>query len=174
MRQKRKLWIGLAIVAVIIILVLIGRFASRGSSAKVEVAKVEARTIRSSVLASGQLIYLNPVELKPEIIGKISAIPVVEGQMVKKDQVVLRIDPTLYQAAVSQATAGVQQAQLAIESQKISVANIQLQWNRQQALFKQHLVDANSFDQLTNQLDIAKVQLNSQQESLRIAQAQLS
>ncbi|MBU6421463.1 MAG: hypothetical protein KGQ62_05195, partial [Gammaproteobacteria bacterium] len=61
MRQKRKLWIGLSIVAGIIILVLIGRFASRGSSAKVEVAKVEARTIRSSVLASGQLIYLNPV-----------------------------------------------------------------------------------------------------------------
>ena len=174
MPKKSKLWISLAIIAGIIVIVLISRFAAHGSTEKVTVAKVEARTIRSSILASGQLIYINPVELKPEIIGKISAIPVVEGQMVKKDQVVLRIDPTLYQAAVAQAAAGVQQAQLAIESQKISVANIQLQWNRQQALFKQHLVDANSFDQLTNQLDIAKVQLNSQQESLRIAQAQLN
>ncbi|MGH8293030.1 MAG: efflux RND transporter periplasmic adaptor subunit [Gammaproteobacteria bacterium] len=174
MPKKRKLWISLAIIAGIIVLVLISRFATHGSAEKVTVAKVEARTIRSSILASGQLIYINPVELKPEIIGKITAIPVVEGQLVKKDQVVLRIDPTLYQAAVAQAAAGVQQAQLAIESQKISVANVQLQWNRQQALFKQHLVDANSFDQLTNQLDIAKVQLNSQQESLRIAQAQLN
>ena len=174
MRQKRKLWIGLAIVAGIIILVIIGRFASHGSSAKVEVAKVETRTIRSSVLASGQLIYLNPVELKPEIIGKISAIPVVEGQMVKKDQVVLRIDPTLYQAAVAQAEAGVQQAQIAIQSQKLTISNLQLQWNRQHTLFQQHLVDANSFDQLTNQLDIAKEQLDSQNEALRIAQAQLN
>lgn len=174
MSKKRKVWISLAIVAGIIILVIISRFATHGSTEKVTVAKVEARTIRSSILASGQLIYINPVELKPEIIGKISAIPVVEGQMVKKDQVVLRIDPTLYQAAVAQAEAGVQQANIAIESQKLSISNLQLQWNRQQALFKQHLVDANSFDQLTNQLAIAKVQLDSQREALRIAQAQLN
>ena len=174
MRQKRKLWITLAIIAGIILLVLIGRFAAHGNAQKVRVAKVEARTIRSSILASGQLIYLNPVELKPEIIGKISAIPVVEGQMVKKNQVVLRIDPTLYQAAVAQTQAGVQQAELAIQSQKLTVANLQLQWNRQHELYKQHLVDANSFDQLTNQLAIAKVQLHSQQEALRVAQAQLN
>lgn len=174
MRQKRKLWIALAIVAGIIILVLIGHFASHGDSQKVEVAKIETRTIRSSILASGQLIYLNPVELKPEIIGKISDIPVVEGQMVKKNQVVLRIDPTLYQAAVAQAQAGVQQAQIAIQSQKLTITNLQLQWNRQQALYKQHLVDANSFDQLTNQLDLAKKQMDTQKEALLISQAQLN
>lgn len=174
MQKKRKLWITLAIIAGIIILVLISRLASHGSTEKVTVAKVEARTIRSSILASGQLIYLNPVELKPEIIGKISAIPVVEGQMVKKNEVVLRIDPTSYQAAVVQAEAGVQQAQIAIQSQKLTISNLQLQWNRQHALFQQHLVDANSFDQLTNQLDIAKEQLDSQNEALRIAQAQLN
>ena len=174
MRQKRKLWITLAIIAGILLLVLIGRFAAHGSAQKVTVAKVEDRTIRSSILASGTLVYLNPVELKPEIIGKISAIPVVEGQMVKKNQVVLRIDPTLYQAAVAQAQASAQQAELAIQSQRLTVANLRLQWNRQHALYQQHLVDANTFDQLTNQLDIAKVQLDSQQEALRVAQAQLN
>ncbi len=174
MRQKRKLWITLAIIAGIVILILISRFAGSRDTQKVDVAKIEARTIKSSILASGQLIYINPVELKPEVIGKISAIPVVEGQMVKNGQVVLRLDPQLYAAAVDQAQAGVQQAQLAIESQKLTISNLQLQYNRQQALFKQHLVDANTFDQLGNQLDIAKVQLDSQKEALRIAQAQLS
>ncbi|MGA9852781.1 MAG: efflux RND transporter periplasmic adaptor subunit [Gammaproteobacteria bacterium] len=174
MRQMRKLWISLAIIAGILILVLISRLAGHGNTQKVQVAKVEARTIRSSILASGQLIYRNPVELKPEVIGKITEIPVVEGQMVKKNQVVLRLDPTLYAAAVAQQQAGVQQAQIAIETQKLTISNLQLQWNRQQALFKQHLVDANTFDQLTNQLDIAKVQLDSQREALRIAQAQLN
>lgn len=174
MQKKRKLWIALAIVAGVIVLILIGRFAGHGDRQKVEVAKVETRTINSSILASGQLIYLNPVELKPEIIGKISAIPVVEGEMVKANQVVLRIDPTLYQAAVQQAQAGVQQAQIAIQSQKLTIANLQTQWNRQHALFQQHLVDANSFSQLTNQLDLAKEQMDSQKEALLIAQAQLN
>ncbi|MGH8280111.1 MAG: efflux RND transporter periplasmic adaptor subunit [Gammaproteobacteria bacterium] len=174
MQKKRKLWVALAIIAAVVILVVIGRLASHGDRQKVEVAKVEKRTIKSSVLASGQLIYLNPVELKPEIIGKISAIPVVEGQMVKANQVVLRIDPTLYQAAVQQAEAGVQQAQMAIESQKLTISNLQTQWNRQHALYQQHLVDANSFTQLTSQLAIAKVQLDSNREALRIAQALLN
>lgn len=173
MRQKRKLWIALAIIAGIIVVVALARLAGHGDSQKVEVAKVETRTIRSSILASGQLIYRNPVELKPEIIGKISAIPVVEGQIVKANQVVLRIDPTQYQAAVQQAQAGVQQAQIAIKSQKLTISNLQLQWNRQHALFQQHLVDANSFDQLTIQLDLAKKQMDTQKEALIIAQAQL-
>ena len=174
MRQKRKLWITLAIIAGIVILIVISHFAGSRDTQKVDVAKIEARTIKSSILASGQLIYINPVELKPEVIGKISAIPVVEGQMVQNGQVVLRLDPQLYTAAVDQSQAGVQQAQLAIESQKLTISNLQLQYNRQQTLFKQHLVDANTFDQLGNQLDIAKVQLDSQKEALRIAQAQLS
>lgn len=162
MRQKRKLWITLAIVVGIIILVLIGRLAGRHDIQKVDVAQVTTRTIRSSILASGQLVYLNPVELKPEVIGKITEIPVVEGQLVKENQVVLRLDPQLYAAAVAQAQAGVEQAQIAIESQKLTIANLQLQYHRQQALYKQGLVDANTFDQLGNQLAIAKVQLDSQ------------
>ncbi len=174
MRQKRKLWIALAIVVGIIILVLIGRLVGRQYTQKVDVAKVTARTIRSSILASGQLVYLNPVELKPEVIGKITEIPVVEGQLVKKNQVVLRLDPQLYAAAVAQAQAGVEQAQIAIESQQLSIANLQLQYHRQQALYKQGLVDANTFDQLGNQLAIARVQLDSLKEALRIAHAQLN
>ncbi|HET7921127.1 MAG TPA: efflux RND transporter periplasmic adaptor subunit, partial [Gammaproteobacteria bacterium] len=174
MKQNRKLWTGLGIVAAIILIILISKLAGGSEGVQVEVAKVEARTIRSSILASGQLIYLNPVELKPEVIGKISAIPVVEGQMVKKGQVVLRLDPQVYEAAVAQAQAAVQQAKLGIQTQKLTIANLQDQYERQQKLFKQGLVDANSFEQLGNQLDIAKVQLDSQNEALSIAQAQLS
>ncbi|MGH8372989.1 MAG: efflux RND transporter periplasmic adaptor subunit [Gammaproteobacteria bacterium] len=174
MKQKRKLWIGLGILGALVLLIIISRVAGGSKGEQVEVAKVEARTIRSSILASGQLIYLNPVELKPEVIGKISDLPVVEGQLVNKGQVVLRLDPQLYEAAVAQSKAGVQQARIAIESQKLTIANLQSQYDRQQKLFKQGLVDANSFDQLSSQLDIAKVQLNSQNEALSIAEAQLS
>lgn len=174
MKEKRKLWIGIGIIGALVLLIVIGRLAGGSKGERVEIAKVESRTIRSSILASGQLIYLNPVELKPEVIGKISAIPVVEGQLVKKGQVVLRLDPNVYEAAVAQAKASVEEARIAIESQKLSIANLQLQYDRQQKLFKQGLVDANSFDQLSNQLDIAKVQLQSQQQALSSAEAQLS
>ena len=173
MTKQRKLIVVLAVLGGIVLLVVIARI-TRSSGIAVETAEVQARTIRSSILASGELQYKDPVELKPEVIGKISAIPVVEGQRVHKGQVVLRLDPILFQAQVAQQQAAVQQAQIAIQSQKLTVANLEQQYSRQQALFKQHLVDANSFDNLKNQLDLADTEMQAREQALEIAQAELT
>ncbi|HEX7965922.1 MAG TPA: efflux RND transporter periplasmic adaptor subunit [Gammaproteobacteria bacterium] len=174
MANKRKLWTALAIAGGLVLIIVISRTAGRSRGVQVETAQVEARTIRSSILASGELQYKDPVELKPEVIGKISEIPVVEGQRVHKGQVVLRLDPEIFKAQVLQQQAAVQQAQIAIQGQKLTVANLQLQFNRQQQLYKQHLVDANSFDNLKNQLDLADSELEARQQALEIAQAELT
>ena len=174
MTNKRKLLTFLGIIGGIVVLVLVARLGSRSSGEKVETAKVETRTIKSSILASGQLQYLNPVELKPEVIGKISEIPVVEGQRVSKGQVVLRLDPQLFQAEVAQQQANVEQAQVAITSQQLTINNLQLQYDRQQKLFKQGLVDANTFDTLSNQLDVAKSDLDARKQALEMSKALLS
>lgn len=173
MTGQRKLIVTLGVAGGIVLLVVVARLTRGGGGVKVETDEVMPRTIKSSILASGELEYKDPVELKPEVIGKISAIPVVEGQRVHKGQVVLRLDPELFQAQVAQQQAAVQQAQIAIQSQKLTVANLQLQYERQQALYKQHLVDANSFDNLKNQLDLATTEMQNRQQALEIAQAQL-
>ncbi len=174
MANKRKGLIAFGIVAAVVLVVVIGSLTDRQRGPKVEVSKVEPRTVRSSILAGGQLSYLDPVELKPEVIGRISAIPVRDGQRVSKGEVVLRLDPQVYAAAVEQAQAGVMQAQTAIASQQLTAGNLAQQVQRQQALFRRGLVDANSFDNLRSQLAIARVQVQAQREALRIAQAQLS
>ncbi|HEX2668750.1 MAG TPA: efflux RND transporter periplasmic adaptor subunit [Gammaproteobacteria bacterium] len=174
MDKKRKLWTALAIAGGIVLIIVLSKVGGSRGGTQVETAQVEARTIRSSILASGELQYKDPVELKPEVIGKISEIPVVEGQRVRKGQVLLRLDPEIFKAQVLQQRAAVQQAQIAIQSQKLTVANLQLQFNRQQQLYKQHLVDANSFDNLKNQLDLADSELEARQQALEIAQAELT
>src|SRR5215472_18536921 len=174
MTKPRKLIIVLAILGGLVLLVVVARLGSHNGGTQVEMAKVEPRTILSSILASGALQYKDPVELKPEVIGKISSIPVVEGQRVHKGQVVLRLDPELFQAQVAQQQAAVQQADIAIQSQKLTVANLQQQYDRQQALYKQHLVDSNTFDNLKNQLDLAGTEMQNREQALEITQAQLS
>lgn len=174
MTGKRKGLIAAGILAGAVILIVAGVAGRHKEGTKVQVTKVEPRTVRSSILAGGVMNYLDPVELKPEVIGRISAIPVKEGQRVHEGEVVLRLDPQVYQAAVQQAEATVMQAQTAIEGQKLTVANLDQQVGRQRALFKRGLVDANSFDNLENTLAVARVQLQSQREALGIAQAQLT
>jgi len=174
MTKQRKLLISLAVIGGLVLLVVISRLANHDGGVKVETTKVEPRTIMSSILASGQLQYRDPVELKPEVIGKISEIPVVEGQKVHKGQIVLRLDPVLYQAQVTQQQASLQQAEIAIQSQKLTVTNLEQQYARQQALFNQHLVDENSFDNLKNQLDLANTELLARQQALEAAQAELT
>ena len=174
MTPMRKGMIAAGIAAAVVILVAFGSAERHDAGPKVTVDKVAARTVRSSILAGGILNYLNPVKLKPEVIGRISAIPVKEGEHVRRGEVVLRLDPQVYEAAVQQAEASVLQAHSAIESQKLTVADLALQVKRQRAIFRRGLVDANSFDNLQSQYAIAQVQLQSQREALDIAQAQLN
>lgn len=174
MNGKRKGLIAAGILAGVVTLVLIGVAGHHKDGTKVQVTKVEPRTVRSSILAGGVMNYLDPVELKPEVIGRISEIPVKEGERVHKGEVVLRLDPQVYQGAVQQAEATVMQAQTAIQGQKLTVANLEQQVARQRALFRRGLVDTNSFDNLENTLAVARVQLQSQREALNIAQAQLT
>lgn len=174
MAGRRKGLIALGIVAAVILVVVIGSLSHRDSGPLVQVSKVQTRTVRASILAGGVLSYLDPVELKPEVIGRITEIPVKEGQRVHSGEVVLRLDPQVYAAAVKQAQASVMQAQTLIESQKLTVNNLERQVGRQRALYKRGLVDANSFEDLQSQYEIAREQLGSQRQAEHIAQAQLN
>lgn len=174
MAVSRKGLIAIGIVASVLVVVAIGNLTHRDNGPLVEVSKVEARTVRASILAGGVLSYLDPVELKPEVIGRITEIPVKEGDSVHAGEVVLRLDPQVYLAAVQQAQASVSQAQALIESQKLTVTNLDRQLARQRTLYKRGLIDANSFEDLQSQFEIAREQLGSQRQAERIAQAQLN
>jgi len=60
MKQNRKLWTGLGIVAGLIVVIVIARVATSHKGQQVDVAKVQARTIRSSILASASLSISTP------------------------------------------------------------------------------------------------------------------
>src|SRR5512142_2566509 len=74
------------------------------TAAKLE--KVGKRNIVSIVSASGQLEPKKKVDVSSDITGRIVQLPFREGEMVQKGQVVVKIDPTQYEAGVERAQAG--------------------------------------------------------------------
>lgn len=116
--MKRKTKIVLGVVALVLVTAAAVAVFARGGDSGVEVraAVVEARDLQSSVRASGWIQPRVAVDVQSDIMGRVTALNVAEGDAVQRGQVLLRIDPTQYEAAVERARAGVSQA-LANEAQ---------------------------------------------------------
>ncbi|HIG67067.1 MAG TPA: efflux RND transporter periplasmic adaptor subunit [Porticoccaceae bacterium] len=165
----------LIIVGVVIALVAIAYFKQTGSSpvvsVNVELAKIEE--IKSSILASGTLIYKEQIELRSEVIGQVSEMLVEEGDKVSKDQVLMRLDPRTFNADVEQQQAYVRIQTIAIERQKQELKNITSKWQRNKNLFERKMIGQDAFELVDNQYALAKIDLRSREEALTQAQATL-
>ncbi len=119
----------------------------------VEVAKVAVQALRDDALAVGSLRARHSVMLRPELVGRITALNFKDGGPVRKGQILVQFDDQLQQAELQQ-----MQAQLAIA----------------QASFKrtQELVAANFMAQQTLDTSAANVQVA--QAQLALARARLN
>ena len=105
MSKRTKLSI-FGIVFVLLLIVVGTVAANRGDKPiDVRVETVEARDLIASVTASGKVQPRTMVDLSADITGRIVSLRVREGDMVTKGQLLLRIDPAQYEAAVQRAEA---------------------------------------------------------------------
>ncbi|HSJ14989.1 MAG TPA: efflux RND transporter periplasmic adaptor subunit [Longimicrobiales bacterium] len=164
--MKRRTKIGIAVTAVVVIGGLAAMIAATRDKGAVaaNVQPVERRDLVAYVNASGWIRPHRRVDVQADIMGRIVELNVREGQNVSRDQVLLRIDPTQYQAAVSRARASVSEA-LAREAQ--ARANL-LQAERQAERFRQ-LAAANANLVSGQQLEEAATQVEVQRELLNAA-----
>lgn len=164
----------IAIGAIALLIALPVFFKSRGGDAKsVEVQAVAAREVKASILASGNLVFRDQALLSPEVIGKVRAVLVEEGDQVEEGQVVLRLDEQVYQAEVAQQEAFVRQQRINIQRQQLNLANQARQWKRVEELHQRGLLDDNQADAARHAWQMAEVDLRSSRETLTQAEASL-
>jgi HlyD family secretion protein len=131
--------------------------------------------IRASILASGKLSHEEEVLLSTEVIGKVAALYVQEGDAVTAGQLVLQIDDEAPRAMVEQQQASTRMQQIAIESAKLRLANLELQWERKKQMHQRGLLEGgnDAFEAATNEVELARLDIQSRQASLAQAQALL-
>lgn len=168
-----KRWIGIAAILVVLSLPFVFR-GGGGSAKQVEVEKVASRAIRASILASGNLVFREQAQLSPEVIGKVRAVLVEEGDHVEKGQVVLQLDEQVYAAEVAQHEANVRQQRINIDRQNLNVETQQRQWNRSRELHERKLLDDNSYDTARQTFELAGIDLRTSREGLLQAEAMLN
>lgn len=113
--------------------------------AGVEVARVEALSLRDDAQAVGSLRARQSVMLRPELVGRISALNFKDGGAVRRGQILVQFDDQLQRAEVQQ-----MQAQLAIA---------QANHKRTQELVAEQFLAQQALDTSAASLKVAQAQL---------------
>lgn len=118
MSGAQKILIGVAVVAVLGAAAAISIRQGGGQGLEVRVEEVATRDLVATVTASGNIRPRRTVNISADVPGRIVELTVVEGEAVQQGQVLLRIDPTQFQATVSRARAGLSQARAQVAQQQ--------------------------------------------------------
>ena len=118
MARKKRWFIGGGVVVVLVLLVGVSVGKRGEHTTPVRLEAVQRRNLVASVTASGKIKPKSAVDVSADITGRITEIPVVEGQRVQRGDLLLRIDPAQYEARVASAEAQLASAQAsAVQSQ---------------------------------------------------------
>jgi len=124
-----------------------------GPAVAVEVAAVKSARLQEDVSAIGTLRSNESVVVRPEISGRIIEINFVEGSPVRKGQLLVALDASVYAAEVQQARANLMLAETS--------------FNRTAELEREKFVSSNAKDQALNALRVA-------QANVALAEARLA
>jgi HlyD family secretion protein len=172
--MTRKQWIVVGALVALVALPVVLKLSRGGTGKLVNLEPVSLHALTPTVLASGTLTYESQVTLAPEVTGRVKEILVEEGDQVKREQLLMRLDPAAARAAIEQSQAQVRQARLNIERRQVDFDAQVIKVKRFEALRDRGMVDANSLQELTAARDLAEVDLRTSREALSQAQAQLS
>ena len=106
MASRRKKFVISGIVLVILVAGIIGSQASKGDrGVEVRIEDVGSRNLVATVTASGRIEPTRSVDIASDITGRIIDLPVEEGDFVRRGQLLVRIDPTQFEATVQRSEA---------------------------------------------------------------------
>jgi HlyD family secretion protein len=121
-----KRLLSLALVAIAVAGVVSGYLytQSRGAAPKYRTARVERGPLTAAVSSTGNLNAVILVQVGSQVSGQIAELQADFNSVVKKGQVIARIDPAMFQAQVNQAKAQLEAAKAAVLNQEAMVEKV--------------------------------------------------
>ena len=139
----------------------------------VDIARAEIRTITQVVTASGKVQPEVEIIISPDVSGEIIQLPVMEGQQVRKGELLARIKPDFYLAQVEQAEANVSQGHAFVAQRRADVLLAEQALKRQRQLFESKVIAEDAMEQAQTQHKIAQAALEASQYSVKSSEARL-
>jgi len=164
MGKKAKLGIAATVIVVIVSASIITAATRRGSGPEVRLEAVQRRNLEAVVSGNGYIRPHRRVEIQSDVMGRIVELNVLEGQQVRKGQILLRIDATQYESIVERGRAAISEAQAREVQSRAQLAQAERALERTRAL-------ATGTESLVSRqvLEEAETQVEVQRELLQVA-----
>lgn len=166
MIKNKKLWLAVAVVAVIAIAAYLLSGGKKEEQVTFETAKVEKGNIQTSITATGTIEPVTSVTVGTQVSGIVSKLYVDYNSVVRKGQVIAELDKTNLISELNAQKANLSSAQSSLNYQ---LAN----FNRYKTLYDKGLVSADEFESARLSYQQAKEQVATAKESVMRAQTNL-
>jgi len=135
------------------------------------IAKKESIDITKSYIAN--LYSKNQIMISTRLMGYIKKMPVEEGEVVKKGQLLFEVDPSDIYSMLNQARGAVLQAQSGVLIAEMTYANAKKNYLRFKNLYKHGAVSKRDFENVTLMMNVRKKQVDMAKGMLKQAEAAL-
>jgi HlyD family secretion protein len=139
----------------------------------VQTEKVTRRNLTELVVANGRVQPVFYVKISPEVSGEIIALPVKEGQVVKKGDLLVGIKPDVYTAARDSSEASYKGSIASRMTAEATLRKLSLEHARNLELFQNNLISESQYQEVKTAFEIAQAQLTSATHQVEMARAAL-
>ncbi len=157
MKTNKIIYILVAVVAALIIFLFVGKkmgWINNETGTAVAVQKVSKKTIIETVPANGKIYSQTEVKISAEVSGEVVELYVKEGDSVTKGQLLIKINPSIYESEVIRSEAYVNQMKANESNSKANLAQVQAQfdqakssYDRSKDLYNKKVISQAEYDQ---------------------------
>ncbi len=173
--SKKTIYIlsGSALVLVVALLALskMGVIGSQKKGTEVDIALVNEMTIIETVSATGKIQPEIEVKISSEVSGEIIALPIKEGQVVKKGDLLVKINPDLYTSGFNRSVSNLSGTKAGLSQADASFKEAKSNYDRSKTLFDKGIISKSDWDKAVASFEVAKATKESAYYNVQSASA---
>jgi HlyD family secretion protein len=173
--SKKKIYILVGVVVTLIIVLITlkskGIIGGNDNSKQIETAKVDEITIIETVSATGKIQPEIEVKISSEVSGEIIALPIKEGQVVKKGDLLVKINPDLYTSGYNRTISNLSGSKAGLNQADANFNEAKATYDRSKTLFDKGIISKSDWDKAIATFEGAKANKESAYYNVQSANA---
>jgi HlyD family secretion protein len=170
---KKRIFIIFAVILILAVIIFLNFQSQREKALKVTVEKIKKRDLTSIVSASGEVKPKKSVNISAHISGRIVKIGVEEGQRVKEDDFLLKLDSTQHEANANRDRAVIRTFQAELIKANAQLKKDKSFYERQKKLHNEKLISGEQLEAAKTTHEISEASHEAILYQIRQAQASL-